>query len=215
MDLYLLCLILGAVGLSAMAITGLGRHHGGASHGHGHGGHVGHGGGHGHAGGAHGHGAGAHSHGHAHGIDAHGGTAVMMGLLMTPRIMFAVLLGFGAAGMALRDVLAGPFLLLGAVLGGVIFERLLMRPLWNFAMRFASNPAVSLEGSYGGEATAVTSFDRKGQGIVSIEVDGHLVQILATLMPAEQEKGIKVRAGQLVRIEDVDAARNRCSVSAL
>jgi len=48
MDLYISSLLLGATGLTAMALSGLGSHgHAGGSHGHGHAGHL-HGG-HGHA----------------------------------------------------------------------------------------------------------------------------------------------------------------------
>ena len=50
-------------------------------------------------------------------------------------------------------------------------------------MRFASTPASMLESAVTDEATAVTSFDANGQGIVSVEVDGQIVQILATLQP--------------------------------
>jgi hypothetical protein len=64
------------------------------------------------------------------------------------------------------------------------------------------------------EATAVTAFDANGQGIVSLEVDGQVVQILATLRPDDRALGAaRVRAGQRVRIEDVDAEQNRCTVS--
>jgi hypothetical protein len=100
------------------------------------------------------------------------------------------------------------------VLGGLLFERVLVRPLWNFAMRFASKPAVTLESAVTDEATAVTSFDANGQGIVSIEVDGQVVQILATLQRDDRALGgARVRAGQRVRIEDVDATKNCCTVS--
>jgi hypothetical protein len=64
------------------------------------------------------------------------------------------------------------------------------------------------------EATAVTSFDANGQGIISLEVDGQVVQVLATLRPDDRALGpARVRAGQRVRIDEVDAAQNRCTVS--
>jgi len=81
-------------------------------------------------------------------------------------------------------------------------------------MRFASAPAVTLESSVTDEATAVTSFDANGQGIISLEVDGQVVQILATLRADDRALGAaRVRAGQRVRIDEVDAAQNRCTVS--
>ena len=102
-----------------------------------------------------------------------------------------------------------------AIAGAVLFERSLVSPLWNFLMRFASKPARTLESALADEATAVTAFDSNGQGIVSLEVDGQIQQILATLTPEDRRLGVHVRAGQQVRIDDVDAERNRCTVSLL
>ena len=134
--------------------------------------------------------------------------------ITSPRFLFSLLLGFGTAGELLRPVLGGPLLIAAAVAGGVLFERLLVSPLWNFAMRFASAPAVTLESSVTDEATAVTSFDANGQGIVSLEVDGQVVQILATLRADDRALGAaRVRAGQRVRIDEVDAEKNCCTVS--
>ena len=42
-----------------------------------------------------------------------------------------------------------------------------------------------------------------------------VVQLLATLTPAERASGMRVRTGDRVRIEEVDPARNRCVVSYL
>ena len=80
-------------------------------------------------------------------------------------------------------------------------------------MRFASTPASTLESAVTDEATAVTSFDQNGQGIVSLEVDGQVVQILATLHADDRLLPTRVRAGQRVRIEDVNVAKNSCTVS--
>jgi hypothetical protein len=221
MGLYIWSLLLGVVGLAAMAASGL-------SHGHsdgGHGAHGGHGhGGHGHAGNGHGHAG--HSHaGHSHhahdGHDGHGhhqehgAGAKSIWALMSPRFLFSLALGFGATGELLRPVLGGIPLTLVAVLGAIAFERVLVSPLWNFTMRFASTPATTLEGAVADEATAVTAFDANGQGIVSVELDGQVVQILATLQPNDRLLGTRVRAGQRVRIEDVDPAKNCCTVSLL
>jgi hypothetical protein len=212
MDLYISSLLLGAAGLGAMALGGLGhRGHAGSAHGHGHA--VGHG--HGHAAG-HVHGVQHSAHGHAVGNASSGRAAVSNTLwtITSPRFLFSLVLGFGFAGLLLRPVLGGPLLLAGAVAGGVLFERILVAPLWNLAMRFASAPAVTLESAVSDEATAVTSFDANGQGIVSLEVDGQVVQILATLRPDDRALGAaRVRAGQRVRIDEVDAAQNRCTVS--
>jgi hypothetical protein len=82
-------------------------------------------------------------------------------------------------------------------------------------MRFESNAATTLESATFAEATAVSGFDRNGQGIIAVEVDGQIQQILATLSEDDRAKGARVRAGQLVRVEEVDTARHRCTVSVL
>jgi hypothetical protein len=200
MNLYVWSLLLGAVGLGAMGFTGLaGSGHSGG-HGHGHGGqsHGGHGHGRGHA----------PSHGPAHGI-----VGRSLWVITSPRYLFSLALGFGTAGELLRPVLGGPFLLAAAIAGAIVFERAFVSPLWNFTMRFASKPAATLESAVTEEATAVTSFDRNGQGIVSLEVDGQVVQILATLRPDDRVLPTRVRVGQRVRIDDVDVDKNSCTVS--
>ena len=224
MDLYLSSLVLGAVGLGAMAVSGLGSHshgaqsgghlhvggHGhGAGHGGGHGGHVAHGGGGGHAGHTIGDANAAHG-----GHESHGMAGRTMWAITSPRFLFSFCLGLGTAGLLARPFLGGPFLLAAAIVGGVFFERALVSPLWNFLMRFASAPATMLESAVSDEATAVTSFDANGQGIVSLELDGQVVQILATLRRDDRALGGgPIRAGQKVRVEEVDAEKNRCTIS--
>jgi len=136
-------------------------------------------------------------------------------MLMSPRFLFAGLLGFGLIGVALRSFVGGAILLGAAILGGILIERLLVAPLWKLTMRFESSPATTIESATFSEATVVSNFDRNGQGIIAIEVDGQIQQILATLSEADRAKGAKVRAGQLVRVEEVDGARHRCTVSVL
>src|SRR5580765_2438239 len=198
MDLYISSMVLGAIGFTAMALGGLGSrgggHHGGA---HGHGGTTGHvhgvAHGHSHAGAGHA----AHA-GHAHTSGMAGRT---FWLITSPRFLFSLMLGFGATGAMLHSVLPGPALLAAAAVGAVAFERFLVTPLWNFAMRFASRPASTLESAVADEAIAVSAFDDNGQGIVSLEVDGQVLQILATLQPQDRVLGGRVRAGQRLRID--------------
>ena len=136
--------------------------------------------------------------------------------IASPRFLFSFALGFGVTGELLQPMLGGPLLLAAAVAGAVLFERAIVSPLWNFAMRFASTPAQSLESAVSDEATAVTTFDANGQGIVTVEVDGQVMQILATLKTDDRLLGgARVRVGQRVRIDEVDARRNRCTVSLL
>lgn len=204
MDIYLTALALGGVGLVGMAVGGFGRH-GHAPHA-GHTGHVGHAG---HAGNTHAGGQG----GHAHGDGPAQSSANPLVALMSPRLLFSVCLGFGTAGIVLQNMLSGPLLFAASLGVGILFERLLVAPLWNLAFRFASNPAATLEGSLMDEATAVTAFDRNGQGLIAVEVDGQMVQILGTLQAGDRDMKVKVPAGSKLRIQEVDAARNRCTVS--
>jgi hypothetical protein len=223
MDIYLLSLLLGAGGLAMMAVGGLSQHgHSGGASGHGHGGGHGHlspGSGHGNAGhGSVGPGHAGPGHagpGHAGLPASHGWVAHAGWLLAAPRVLFAVLLGLGATGELLRGVLGGSLQLAAAVAGGILFERILIAPAWKFWLRFASNPARTLESTIADEATAVTSFDANGEGIVSIEVDGQVVQVLGRLRTDDRSMGAKVRAGQRLRIEEVNPANNRCTVSVL
>lgn len=215
MDVYLTSLAIGSLGLVAMAVSGSGRHgqnHASGAHSHSGHGHAGHShAGHSHAG--HAHGAANHSNG-SHGHAGHSGTQTLLAL-MSPRTLFSVCLGLGTSGLLLRSFLHGPLLFAAAVAGGWAFERLIVTPIWNFSLRFASEPALTLESALMSEATAVTRFDSNGQGLIAIEVDGHMVQLLGTLDSGTRANRAVVPAGTRLRIEDVDAARNRCTVSLL
>jgi hypothetical protein len=216
MDIYMLGLGVGVVGLGAMALSGV-AHHGGAHVGHGHGAsHGGHGhGGHGHSAHGHvGHANAGHAHGgHTLGGHGHGGLHHAIWSLASPRVLFSFLVGFGAVGLVARPLAGGLLLLALAIAGGAAFESFIVAPIWNFLFRFASAPAVTLEASILDEARAASAFDRNGQGLVAIELDGQVVQILGTLRAEDREAGIRVRGGDRLRVEDVDGARNRCTVS--
>lgn len=133
--------------------------------------------------------------------------------LLSPRVAFSILVGVGAAGLLLDPWLPGLLLLAVALAAGFAFEGLLIRPFWNFLFRFASPPAQNLESTLMDRATAVTGFDAEGQGIVSIIMNGEIVQLLGTLRPEDQATGVRVRAGDTLTVEDVDGKRNRCVVS--
>jgi len=238
MDLYLFALLLGFCGLAVMGLGGVlshggGHHQGGhdagdvsLGHGHAHGGQL-HAGAHHAAGGAAHHaGAGGHAHGHdAHAGHHHGdgqhhagegaGRAASDLILsfLSPRVIFSVLVGLGATGLVADEWLGGVLLFLVALAGGVAFEKVLVGPFWNFLFRFASRPAMTLESAVMDTATAVTGFDARGQGVVAIELDGQVVQLLATLRPEDRASGVRVRAGDALLVEEVDGARNQCVVS--
>jgi hypothetical protein len=205
---YGLSLALGLTGLVAMALLGLGHHGGGHASGHAGAGHAGHGGG--HAG--HGH-AGGQSHGAASGHPhSEGAGGKLLGLL-SPRVFFSFFVGAGATGLLLRPFLIEPLVAACAVVGGYLFERFLVGPIWNLMFRFESRPAATLESAIMEEASAETDFDAGGQGLIRLELDGQVVQLLGTLRAEDRTLVRRVRRGDRVRIEEVDPVSNRCIVS--
>jgi hypothetical protein len=217
MDLYTFSLALGGIGLGTMAVAGLGArgaNQGSSGHHNGGSGHA-HGGSHG-AHGAHVNGAGSHHHDVAD-IRALQPPGIARGLtaIVSPQIIFSFLVGFGATGLLLDGLLAGVLLLGAAAAGGIAFQRYIVAPLWRFTHRFESAPAQTLESTITDDAHAVSSFDARGQGLVAIELDGQVVQVLGTLRSEDLQAGVRVRAGDRLRIDAVDGARNRCTVSYL
>jgi hypothetical protein len=112
-------------------------------------------------------------------------------------------------------MIAPNLLVWAAVLGAVVFDFLLVRPILGLAMRFVSKPSEGLEGTVHVIGSATTKFDENGQGIVQLTLDGQLVQLLAKLDPAERELGESVSKGDRVTVLSVDAKRNVCLVSKL
>jgi hypothetical protein len=122
------------------------------------------------------------------------------------------MVGFGAGGIAATP-LGEPWRFGAAIVAAVAFESLLVGPLWRFLFRFESNPAATLDSAVEDDARAVTHFDADGCGLVAVDVDGQIIQLLATLAPDDLSRGIRIRTGDLVRIAEVDAARGRCTVT--
>ena len=217
MDLYIFCLVLGGAGMAAMAFLGFTSSHSGGHHGHDTSGHELHGTGAPHPISAgHGHSV-TPAHGVAHSANAQhlhaDGWKSNAWSWLSPRVLFNVLVGFGATGL-LVERLVGPLLALPiAIIGGNAFENVVVRPLFNSLFRFESHPAQTLESAIMSDAKAVTGFDANGNGLISVELGGEVVQILGTLTSGERSAGVRVRAGDAVRIEEVDATRNRCVVS--
>jgi hypothetical protein len=202
MDLYMVSLATGALGLVIMGVGGF-SHLGHA--GHVHGGHVGHG----HAG--HGHG----DQGREQALTGHmPGTSSgwRWTSLLSPRLLFSLMVGFGAGGIVAAP-LGEPWQLGAGIVAAAAFETLLVGPFWRFLFRFESRAATTLESSIEDEARAVTGFDAHGNGLVALDVDGQVVQLLATLAPEERSRGVHIRSGDVVRIAEVDAARGRCTVT--
>jgi len=213
MNPYTFSLALGATGLVVMALGGLGHHTGHAGHTSHTPGPTGALSGHGH------HGAAlpnsAHGHAHQSHTGQHGTSHGKLWALLSPRVLFSFLVGAGASGLLLDRWLFEPLVAAGALAGGVLFERYVVTPIWNGLLHFASEPAQTLERAVFEVAQAVTDFDAQGQGLIAVELDGQLVQVLGILRPEELSIGVRVRRGGRVRIEEVDAVRNRCLVSSL
>ena len=221
MNPYMFSLALGTTGLVVMALGGLGHHVGHASPAH-HTGPAGPLSGHGH------HDVSLPSHGHGHSHQSHDGAHASLGgkgfalrphrgadlwALLSPRVACSFLVGVGASGVLLGHWLFEPLVAAGALAGGVLFERYVVTPIWNGLFRFASVPARTLEQAVFEVAQAMTDFDAQGQGLIVLELDGQLVQVLGILQADERAIGVQVRRGDRVRIEEVDAVRNRCLVS--
>ena len=206
MDIYAFALALGAAGLAAMTFLGFRHGHAPGHHASGH-----HGSGH-----QGGHASGHHSAGHSHSHAAHPHQSAADSrwtLFLSPRIWFSLLVGFGATGLLLQQRLSGWLLLAIALVGGLAFEALLMRPVWSLASRFASEPALTLESGIMDDAEAVTGFNRQGEGLVRLDLDGQVVQLLGVLTAAERAAGVRVARGDRLLVEAVDPARQRCTVS--
>jgi hypothetical protein len=207
---FLTLMVMGLVGLVVMAIPAFGHGHaphaGTMSHGGhgGHGGHVGH--------------APAPTPGKeivpADTSDSPGSTMGLVRFLPSPRAICSVFALYGAFGNALVDAAHLPFVAaaLAAVIPALAIERFAVTPLWNMLFRLQGKPSAPLAELILGEATAVTPF-RNGRGIVAIMRDGRLVQLSARLRP--DEATLPVNVGERLRVEDVEAGRERVTVSLL
>ena len=244
MNLYLLFFATGAAGMIAMAILGVAGGHGGGRAHSSHGARAHGGAPHSHAGHAHathavthiasaGRGAagariagakvgGARANG-ARGSrggratsSARGSFKDALSAWLSPRVLFTLSLGAGATGLLLEPHLSNaPLLATLAIAGGLFLEKALVAPLWGLLMQFGSSPARTLESAAFEEAVALTAFDSQGCGLVSITLDGHEMRALARLKPNENGAQPRVKLGDILLVESVDAKRNQCVVSIL
>ena len=241
MDLYLLFFALGSIGMVAMAALGVaGGHGGGRAHNSSHGAnphgvtahsHAGHAhaathlavGGRGVAGariagakvGAKTSGARSSRAGRA-ASGARGGFKDALANWLSPRVLFTLSLGIGATGLLLAPFIASELLRAPlAFAGGLFLEKALVAPLWELLMRFGSAPARTLESALLEEAVALTAFDSKGCGLVTITLDGHEMRALARLKSDTGLPPPRVKSGDKLIVESVDAARGQCVVSLL
>ena len=227
-------MVVGLVGLLLMAMPAFGRHGHGA---HGaHGGHVAHGGrallGRGGAGarlGGGGRAAGAAKTALVAGtagaaasaageatdlLPADGAASRLLRWIPSPRAVCSVLALYGAFGNALVHAghLRLPTAALAAALPALLVEHFVVRPVWNLVFRFQAPPSSPLSTLLLSEAQAVVPF-RNGKGMVSVVRDGRVVQLAASLR--DDQRALSIRVGDRLRVEDVDAQRERVTVSVL
>lgn len=234
--MYELFLLFGALGFLVMVFMGMGHsggHVGHAGHALGHGGHAlgGHAGHHalgshaGHA--AHG------AHAHAGNGDAGHGQAQQSDLLATTRTghlpetrespvlrfipspmdVFCLALGAGATGMLVGTALGPALTAWVALAGALVLDIVVMRPLLNLFMNFASKESEGLEGQVAHPAEALCRFDAQGKGLVRVTLDGQISQLLAELDPDEHSAGVEVHKGDEVLVIEVDSKAGKCRVS--
>ncbi|MEO8902444.1 MAG: hypothetical protein ABI488_10690 [Polyangiaceae bacterium] len=211
-DVFLVLLVIGLVGLAAMAIPAFGHSHAQAGMGHAAHGSLGRGAAHGtpyasatpvvsNARGA-----------LQHLLPADAAHAGVWRFVPSPRAMFSVLALYGAFGNAAVHAFHFPFLsaAISALFPALLVERVLVRPLWNVVFRLEASACSPLEQLILTEAQAVTPF-RNGRGIVSTVRDGRRVQLVATLR--QDQVTLPIRVGTRLLIEDVDAANERVTVT--
>jgi hypothetical protein len=203
MGLYIFCLCFGFIGLLVMAI--LGHVHSLGHHAHGHAAS--------HVSTHHGHGPAAHSHHGAHAHPDSSGWKSSAQAWLSPRVLFSVAFAFGASGYLLQNLLPAAVLLVAAVIIAWAFECWLVQPIWRLLFGFASNPARTLESALLEEAQAVTDFDKGGQGLVALDLDGQVIQILGSLTDGDRKFGVRIRTGDRVSITAINPKRNSCTVT--
>lgn len=145
---------------------------------------------------------------------ADGTPARLFRFVPSPRAVCSVLALYGAFGNALVHAghLGFTAAALGAAVPALMVEYFIVRPVWNLLFRFQGQPSSPLDALLLSEAQAVVPF-RNGRGMVSVVRDGRVVQLAARLR--EDHATLPVKVGDPVRIEDVDARRERVTVSVI
>jgi hypothetical protein len=207
LDIYLSCLIGGTIALAILALCGIGFHHAGVQVGHGHTSttaahtHVGHS--------VRGHVHQGHSQNAADRSD--GGSIFRLLGWLSPVYICGAIVGFGATGTLVSPIFQGWLQFGAALVGAYVLCSFCIRPMLTGIQKWASLPAKTLSDAIFENGTAVTDFDAKGYGLVRLNLDGQVVQLLGQLDPEEQS-GSPVRSGEALFVRSVDSARQRCVV---
>ncbi len=202
--------LVGLIGFLAM--VGMGMMHG-HDHGGSHAGHDSHDASHSHHIGTHG----AHHTAHSDHAGAHGHDEPQQGMrlpfFMSPLNIFSTCLGMGAVGLLIQGRLGFPIAFAAALLAGILFTAVLIKPIFGFLLNFSSTPSEGLEGTVAQTAEAVGAFDADGRGLIRMTLDGELVQLLARLEAAEIHQGTSVKRGDTVVITSIDPGKGTCTVT--
>ena len=200
--IYTTLLLIGLLGLVAQAFLGFSH----SGHDAGHGGHA-------HADMGHIHAGHNGRGGHPSTPRSERGPSPLWSWL-SPLTIFSLCLGAGATGLLTQPAhWPSPLTALAAVVGGLVFYGLLVRPLWTLIFKFASHPSDALNGMVAQQAEALGGFDASGRGLVGLTIDGQWVRVLATL-DAGEEAGA-VRKGDALTVVSVDGRANTCRVARL
>lgn len=114
--------------------------------------------------------------------------------------------------MAAR-MLTYPLPYIVAALGAIAFDFGVVRPMFALLFRCASKPSEGLEGTVALPAEAITKFDERGQGLVLVNMEGQLVQLLAKLEGGDVAGGVVVHKGDRVIVTSVNSQANTCRVT--
>ncbi len=197
--IYTTLLLIGLLGLVAQAFLGFSHSGHDAAHG-----------GHAHADIGHVH---AGHHGHVSTPRSERGPSPLWSWL-SPLTIFSLCLGAGATGLLARPAgWPSAWTALAALVGGLVFYGLLVRPLWGLIFKFASTPSAALNGMVAQQAEALGRFDSSGRGLVGLTIDGQWVRVLATLETDEEAEA--VQKGDTLTVVSVDGRANTCRVARL
>jgi hypothetical protein len=130
---------------------------------------------------------------------------------LSPVYICGAIVGFGATGTLASPILQGWLQLGAALVGAYVLCSFCIRPMLIGIQKWASLPAKTLGDAMLENGTAATDFDSKGYGLVRLNLDGQVVQLLGQLDP-EEHSGSPVRSGEALFVRSVDPARQRCVV---
>ena len=139
--------------------------------------------------------------------------ASILSFIPSPFDLFSLLTGAGLMGILFERILPLNLLLIVVVFGALAFNYGLIRPLMGWFLNFASTPTEGLEGVVAATAEAITPFDKRGRGLVKVNLDGQFVQLLAYLNGDEVARGVAVGKGDQLVVTEVNAQASTCTVT--